>query len=67
MQYCNCSLARVHDHEYCLNVHALLNGLKCTDTCKLQTCTNQVEEEKFKEAENRSTNKYDSESDMDNQ
>ena len=42
MQYCNSSLA------VCT---IIANGLKCTDICKLQTSINQVEEEKFMEAQ----------------
>ena len=35
--------------------------------CKLQTCTDQAEEEKLFEPEDGSTDKYDSESDVENQ
>ena len=56
----------MHDHVNCLNAHAHANGLKCTDISKLQTCTNQVEEEKFMDAEDGSTDNYERD-DMDNQ
>ena len=66
LQLLSCKCARSCKLPECT---CLVNGFKCTDMCKrkLQTYTNQAEEEKLSEPEDGSTDNYDSERDVDNQ